>query len=303
MRRSSEPSPRGGPLTQISGLGRIFATVDGRAGLVDQHGIVTPLSLPLGIVYLWPLRVFVRSDGPVLQPPLAPSAAIGIMCKAPRPGSAKTRLAAMIGPEAAAALSACFLRDVAAAIEAVPASLGRQGYGVYAPAGAEAELRQVMPASFSLLLQADCEFGNVLHGAVHDLLMLAHDCVVLVNSDSPTLPSSLLVDAITALRRPGDRMMLGPAMDGGYYLIGLKHAHRHLFTGIPWGTDAVAELTLQRAAEVRLETVLLPEWYDIDDAETLSLLQDELAGRPTPFVGGGPAASTRGYFSTVAAAQ
>lgn len=234
---------------------------------------------------------------------LAPSAAIGIMCKAPQPGRAKTRLAAMVGPESAAALSACFLRDVAAAIEAVPESLGRQGYGVYAPRGSEAELRQVLPPSFGLLLQADSEFGNVLHGAMRDLLALAHDCVVLVNSDSPTLPPALLVDAITVLRRSGDRMVLGPAMDGGYYLIGLKHAHRHLFTGIPWGTNAVAELTLQRAAEIRLETVLLPEWYDIDDGETLGLLQDELAGRSTPFVGGGAAASTRAYFSAVAAAQ
>lgn len=235
--------------------------------------------------------------------PLAPTAAIGIMCKAPRPGRSKTRLAAMIGADAAAALSACFLRDVAAAIEATPESIGRQGYGVYAPRGSEAELRHVLPSSFGLLLQADCEFGNVLHGAVRDLLALAHDCVVLVNSDSPTLPASFLVRAVSELRKQGDRMVLGPAFDGGYYLIGLKRVHRHLFAGIPWGTNAVADFTLRRAAEIRLETVLLPKWYDIDDAETLSLLQDELAGRPMPFGEGGPAAWTRGYFSDVSAAQ
>ena len=65
-------------------------------------------------------------------------AAIGIICKAPQPGRSKTRLATAIGVAAASELSACFLRDVAAAIEAVPEALGRRGYGVYAPAGAEA---------------------------------------------------------------------------------------------------------------------------------------------------------------------
>ncbi len=230
------------------------------------------------------------------------STAIGIMCKAPRPGSTKTRLAAAIGAQEAATLSACFLRDVAAAIEAVPETFGRRGYGVYAPAGAEAELKQVLPTSFGLLLQADAEFGNVLHGAVRNLLALGHDCVILVNSDSPTLPPSFLVDAVAALRRPGDRMVLGPAIDGGYYLIGLKHAHHHLFTGIPWGTDAVASLTLQRSSEIGLEAVLMPDWYDIDDVETLDVLRDELAGRSTRFLGGGAAEATRAYFSAAVAA-
>jgi len=230
------------------------------------------------------------------------SAAIGIMCKAPQPGRAKTRLAAIIGADAAAALSAAFLRDVAAAIEAIPAKLGYTGYGVYAPAGAESELRQVLPPSFRLLLQVDADFANVLHGAARDLLAAGHDCVLLVNGDSPTLPARLMADAIAALRRDGDRMVLGPASDGGYYLIGLKRAHRHVFTDIPWGTSEVARLTLERAEEIGLEAVLLPEWYDIDDAETLGWLRAELAGRSTRFQGGSPAAATRACLASSAAA-
>ncbi|HEY1545752.1 MAG TPA: TIGR04282 family arsenosugar biosynthesis glycosyltransferase [Xanthobacteraceae bacterium] len=215
------------------------------------------------------------------------------MCKAPQPGRAKTRLAAVIGAETAAALSASFLRDVAAAIEAIPAELGYTGYGVYAPAGAENELRQVLPPSFRLLLQVDADFGNVLHGAARDLLAAGHDCVLLVNGDSPTLPTRLVADAVAALRRAGDRMVLGPASDGGYYLIGLKHAHRHAFAEIPWGTSDVARLTVARAGEIGLESVLLPEWYDVDDAESLDWLRAELAGRSTRFHGGSPAAATR----------
>jgi uncharacterized protein len=233
---------------------------------------------------------------------MAKSAAIGIMCKAPRAGRTKTRLAATIGMEAAAKLSACFLRDVAAAIEALPQSLGCRGYGIYAPAGAEAELRELLPPSFGLLLQADAEFGNVLHGAVRDLLAAGHDCVALVNGDSPTLPPTVLNRAVEALRRPGDRMVLGPASDGGYYLIGLKAAHRHVFTDIPWGTDAVARLTLERASTIGLETTRLPVWYDIDDAETFGWLRDELAGTSARFQGGGMATATRAWLADSALA-
>jgi uncharacterized protein len=223
-------------------------------------------------------------------------AAIGIICKAPLPGRSKTRLASAIGPDAASKLSACFLRDVGAAIEAVPEGLGRRGYGVYAPAGAEHVMRQLLPANFGLLLQAGNDLGEVLLGASRALLEAGHDCILLVNGDSPTLPARFLVQAIEALRRPGDRVVLGPASDGGYYLIGLKHAHRQLFARIAWGTDTVARATCERAAEIGLPAILLPEWYDIDDVETLRWLQEELAGRSTRFRGGGFAPASRAFL-------
>lgn len=230
------------------------------------------------------------------------SSAIGIMCKAPRPGLTKTRLGSVVGHDLAAALSACFLRDVAATIEIVTSDLGVKGYGVYAPAGTEAALSDILPPTFDLLLQADTEFGQVLHGATEHLLAAGHDCTVLVNADSPTLPAHLLVHAISELRRTGDRMVLGPASDGGYYLIGLKVAHARLFQDIPWGTNEVAALTLSRAAELKLETVLLPEWYDVDDAETLNWLLHELAGRSDRFVNGGLASATRAYLESMSVA-
>jgi rSAM/selenodomain-associated transferase 1 len=225
-------------------------------------------------------------------------AAIGIICKAPQPGHSKTRLATAIGAVAASELSACFLRDVAAAIEAVPEALGRRGYGVYAPAGAEHVMRQLLPAAFELLLQAGEDLGHVLFGAASVLLLAGHDCVLLVNGDSPTLPARLLVHAIEALREPGDRMVLGPASDGGYYLMGLKHPHPQLFRQIAWGTETVARSTCERAAEIGLATTLLPEWYDVDDLETLRWLQDELAGHSTRFQAGGYAAASRAFLKT-----
>jgi len=213
------------------------------------------------------------------------------------PGQTKTRLGKAIGAVSASELSACFLRDVAATIEAVPETLGRKGYGVYAPAGTEQVLRDLFPATFGLLLQAGANLGEALFGATRDLLLAGHDCVLLINGDSPTLPSRFLVQAIEALRNPGDRMVLGPASDGGYYLIGLKHPHRRLFTQIEWGTETVFNRTCERAAEVGLATTLLPEWYDIDDVETLAWLRDELAGHSTQFSGGGPASATRAFLA------
>jgi hypothetical protein len=221
------------------------------------------------------------------------SAAIGIICKAPLPGRSKTRLATAIGAEAASQLSACFLRDVAAAIDAVPERLGRRGYGVYAPAGTEQIMRDLLPNNFGLLLQAGEDLGEVLLDSTRALLDAGHDCVLLVNGDSPTLPTRLLIQAIEALREPGERMVLGPASDGGYYLIGLKHPHHQLFKRIAWGTDTVAQTTCERAAEIALATTLLPEWYDIDDVETLRWLQEELAGRSKRFRGGGLAPASR----------
>lgn len=223
-------------------------------------------------------------------------AAIGIVCKAPQPGRSKTRLATAIGSAAASELSACFLRDVAEAIKAVPEVLGRRGYGVYAPAGTEDIMRQLLPAGFGLLLQAGDDLGHVLIGATRALLLAGHDCVLLVNGDSPTLPPRLLAQAIEALREPGDRMVLGPASDGGYYLIGLKHPHQQLFTRIAWGTETVARSTCERAVEIGLATTLLPEWYDVDDVETLRWLVDELAGLSTRFGGGGVASATRAFL-------
>ena len=223
-------------------------------------------------------------------------AAIGIICKAPQPGRSKTRLAAAIGVAAASELSACFLRDVAAAVEAVPEALGRRGYGVYAPAGAEHIMRQLLPAEFGLLLQAGDDLGHVLIGATRALLDAGHDCVLLVNGDSPTLPTRLLVQAVETMRAPGDRMVLGPASDGGYYLIGLKRPHRQLFMQIAWGTDTVARSTCERAAEIGLATTLLPEWYDVDDLKTLRWLQDELAGNSTRFRAGGFAPASRAFL-------
>jgi hypothetical protein len=107
------------------------------------------------------------------------------------------------------------------------------------------------------------------------------------------------VTAATALAAPGDRIVLGPSTDGGYYLIGMKRPHPGLFEDIRWSTDQVLSQTLARAADLGLPVVSLPAWYDVDDAETLqTLIGEVLDGQP--FRGpalSAPANWTRGHLT------
>jgi hypothetical protein len=204
--------------------------------------------------------------------------AIGLMCKPPRPGVTKTRLAATIGAELAAALSECFLRDVALLIAGLESSHRVQGFGLYTPVDAAAEIRALLPASFKLAPQQGSDFCTVVHRAVAGLLERCPSGAILINADSPTLPAAILAEAVRALGRPGERVVLGPARDGGYYLIGLKTAYWDLFRDMPWSTPEVAAITIARAGEIGLPVVRLPVWYDVDDAGGLACLLDEIAG-------------------------
>ncbi|HYK19164.1 MAG TPA: TIGR04282 family arsenosugar biosynthesis glycosyltransferase [Pyrinomonadaceae bacterium] len=198
------------------------------------------------------------------------------MAKAPLAGEVKTRLVPPLRAREAAELNICFLSDMAANIQSVSETKTASGLVVYTPAGSESAFAGVLPAGFDLLVQRGASLGERLCNATDDLLKQGYGSVCLINSDSPTLPESILVHAIESLMAEGDRVVLGAAEDGGYYLIGLKHAHRNLFKDIAWSTSDVLARTRQRAAEIDLPVELLPPWYDVDDADTLNRLCEEL---------------------------
>lgn len=227
--------------------------------------------------------------------PQAGACALGIMAKVPRSGRVKTRLVPPLTHDQASALSECFLRDVAASVgTAAETDRARiQGVAVYLAEGAAEDFRKLLPREFLLLAQRGEHLGERLFHAAVDLLAAGFGSVCLVNSDSPTLPAALLREAVLALQAPGDRVVLGPARDGGYYLIGLKRAHRRLFEEISWSTSSVLDQTLERARELSLDVHRLAEWYDVDDRESLRLLCRELFGRDASHVRDGRGASTR----------
>ena len=219
---------------------------------------------------------------PVLEPSmhlnLPPrSCALAVMAKTPRAGAVKTRLVPALDAVEAALLNTCFLQDVTDCI-ATLTSKSIHGYVAYTPAGQESAFDGLLPAGFRLLPQRGADLGERLLHATEDFLAAGYEAVCLINSDSPTLPSELLRRAIHALSSAGDRLVLGEAVDGGYYLIGLKRAYRQLFSDITWSSSAVFHQTMERARELRLDVELLPLWYDVDDLESLRWLCEELFG-------------------------
>lgn len=233
-------------------------------------------------------------DDPVLRgDPLGPICAIGVMAKAPQPGRSKTRLCPPLLAPQAAALSAAFLRDVTENIAAAARSVPIQGLIAYAPAGSAAlfdghladgtclVLADGLPDNQDAMPAEVQGFGRCLLHAIQAMLAQGFAAACVLNSDSPTLPTALLARAAQALLAPGDRVVLGPAEDGGYYLLGMKAPHARLFADIAWSTDNVADATRARARELGLDIVELPVWYDVDDRASLARLLEEIAEKAT----------------------
>ncbi len=208
--------------------------------------------------------------------------ALTVMAKAPRPGKVKTRLSPPLTLEQTAALNVRFLRDTTENLAGIS---GAAGLISYTPQGDEALFAGLLPETFALVLQRGEGFGERLLAAAKDILAIGYGSVCLIDSDSPTVPTVAYERAVTALQQPGDRVVIGPSGDGGYYLIGLKQAHREPFERITWSTGSVLGETLTRCREAGLEVVLLPTWYDVDDAATLHVLQEELLNGTPPMFG------------------
>ena len=205
--------------------------------------------------------------------------ALAVMSKAPRAGKVKTRLSPPLSLPQTAALNVCFLKDTTLNLAAVD---GAQGLVCYTPVGDEDAFHNLLPDGFALVPQRGDGFGERLFAAATDILSFGFGSVCLIDSDSPTVPHSAFQTAVAVLARPGERVVLGPSHDGGYYLIGLKTARAEPFADIAWSTADVAEQTRERCRAASLELIELPLWYDVDDAATLALLNRELLSGLAP---------------------
>ena len=211
------------------------------------------------------------------------------MAKAPRAGRVKTRLAPPLTPEQAMQMSGAFLRDVTENITLAGREAPIDGWIAYAPAGDEALFDGLLAAGTQLLL-ADGQapmpdgvegFGRCLLQTVQDLLARGYRAACVLNADSPTLPTAFLVRLAQTLLVAGDRAALGPAEDGGYYVLGMQRPHVRLFADIAWSSARVSAQTRARARELRLDLVELPSWYDVDDHAALTRLLRGLAAPET----------------------
>jgi hypothetical protein len=218
--------------------------------------------------------------------------AIAIMAKAPDAARVKTRLSPLLHAEEARSLSTCFLRDMTHMLASAARAAPIDGYIAFAPAGSEASFAPIVAPGTGYVL-ADglidappgvVGFGLCLLQAARALFAAGYGAVGLLNSDSPTLPAELIVETARLLAPPGERAVLGPATDGGYYLLALKAPHVPLFADIDWSTARVAAQTRAAAQRLGLAVAEIAPWYDVDDPASLAQLVRDCAanGKAAP---------------------
>lgn len=210
--------------------------------------------------------------------------AIAVMAKAPRPGHVKTRLHGLLTPDEASQLGAAFLSDVTANVEAAARIAPVHGYVAYAPAGEAGRLDGLLAPGTRMTLadggggQAPGVegFGCSLLHATRTLLGMGYGAACVLSADNPTLPTAWLARAAERLLAPGRRAVIGPADDGGYWLLGMQTSECELYARIPWSTEAVAAATTERALQIGLPLDRLGTWFDVDDQGSLQRLVREL---------------------------
>lgn len=199
--------------------------------------------------------------------------AVAVMAKVPGLVPVKSRLHHSLTPAMATLLYRCFLLDRLDALVALP-----QVHPVVAftPPEGRRRMEALAPAGVRLVVQEGRDLGERLSNLLAGLVADGHPGAMAIDSDSPSLPMTYVREAAETLASGAADVVLGPAEDGGYYLIGLRRRQAALFEGIPWSTERVLDLTLAKAKRLGLRVHLLPAWYDVDTESDLRRLYEEV---------------------------
>lgn len=195
-----------------------------------------------------------------------------VVAKKPSPGQTKTRLCPPLNCEQAADLYECFLCDTLAVMRQVPNVTPKI---VYLPQDAHDYFRNLAP-DMGLVQQRGKSLGERLDNLLTNELLDGADKAVVMNSDSPTLPKTFLIQAFDQLSATD--VVLGPTLDGGYYLIGVKEPQPRILRDVEMSTPYVLRDTLELARKAGVTVSLLPEWYDVDTVEELHRLRNDISG-------------------------
>lgn len=205
--------------------------------------------------------------------PKSPHSALVIFAKAPIPGQVKTRLCPPLTPDEAATLHGSFVLDTLERTKIAAVKLPIDRYLACAPSVTHVFFKIMEERhGVKLIDQVGDNLGARMNQAFTVLFMQGYRRVILIGTDVPTLPLDQLKLAFASLENHD--LVLGPALDGGYYLIGLKRPAPELFVDIPWSTDQVLRLTQEKATAFGLTTVLLEPWRDVDTLADLQALID-----------------------------
>lgn len=195
-----------------------------------------------------------------------------VFTRYPEPGTSKTRLIPALGAEEAARLHQRMTERTIAKAKAF-ATARPVSWEVVYEGGTEPLIRQWLGEGLSLRPQSVGDLGERMDAGFREAFTSGSDRVVIIGTDCPGLTGDHLADAFDALA--AHDLVLGPAIDGGYYLVGLTARRPQLFAGVPWGFEKVLERTLALAASAGLTTSLLEPLADVDRPEDLSVWQGE----------------------------
>ncbi|HZS49062.1 MAG TPA: TIGR04282 family arsenosugar biosynthesis glycosyltransferase [Blastocatellia bacterium] len=215
--------------------------------------------------------------------------ALVIFAKAPEFNKVKTRLVPPLTPVQATELYRCFLLDTIENVSQIP---GVDVIISYTPKGTEHLFHELAPQC-RLLLQEGDSFGPRLFSCFQNLCAEGYESVLVMDTDSPTLPHKYLEEGFEYLAAREDAGIIGPSADGGYYVIGLKKPHRAMFENITWSTEYVTAESLEQADKIGLPIHLLPEWFDVDTEAELAYLERQILNGS---IEGYSAPHTRAFF-------
>ena len=204
--------------------------------------------------------------------------AIGVMARAPS-AAGKTRLAPHLSAARLAALRAALLADTLDVVSRA-ALTGIDVVIFFTPADGEPEIAALNRDAFPRVCQNSGNLGQRMRSALEQLIgQRGYGTALLVGADIPFLSAAAIAAARETLRANGG-VVLGPADDGGYYLIGMTNVHAALFEQIEWGTATVLTDTLRSAERQGIEVRLIGRAYDIDTIDDLQRLERDLASAP-----------------------
>lgn len=198
---------------------------------------------------------------------------LGVFVKTPEPGHVKTRLVPPLTEEDASRLYSAFVHDLFDRLGRLKKIRGTVFYAGEEPGS----LRVNIPKGYEVIRQEGGTLGERLRAAFRELLTDENRIAIVIGSDSPDIPIQYIKRAFLKLKHKD--AVLGPASDGGYYLVGLKAPIPDIFDDIEWSGRMVLQQTLERIKSLELTFSLLPLWYDVDTPASLQLLADMIEAR------------------------
>ena len=195
--------------------------------------------------------------------------ALILFARDPVLGKVKTRLSPFLEDESILKLYTCFLKDSLDTIRQVE---NTDRFVGVAPSNESGFFTGILAPNIQLFVQEGEQLGDKMRQAIQDRFAEGYERVVIIGSDSPSLPVSYIDRALNSDKD----LFLGPSTDGGYYLIGMREKMTEVFDGVTWGTQTVLRETFQRLIQKGVKLELLPVWYDVDSPEDLKFFKTHL---------------------------